>query len=126
METVVRGYSRCTVCDTYIEVHGNSYICTNCGAECNLGTKFKWVKRKTMTTEEAVLNLIQELERAETKFPNWLTDIVHQIAVVAEEAGEALQAANNVRWHNGNIKEVRKELIQTGAMVLRALINLKE
>jgi len=69
-------------------------------------------------------DILNELDRAEKNFPDWQEDIVHQIAIVAEEAGEALQAANNARWHGGSKEAVRVELIQTGAMVFRALGNL--
>ena len=78
------------------------------------------------TLDKIIGDITAELHRAEKKFPDWQTDIVHQIAIVAEEAGEALQAANNCRWHGGSKEAVRAELIQTGAMVFRALGNLGE
>ena len=81
-------------------------------------------KLKPEVKAKITYEILDELDRAETKFPAWQADIVHQIAIVAEEAGEALQAANNCRWHGGSKEAVRGELIQTGAMVFRALGNL--
>lgn len=78
------------------------------------------------------IDLIEaELERAERLHPQWPEDRVYQAAIVAEEAGEALQAALNMRredYHHeivGGVMALQDELVQTGAMALRALINLK-
>lgn len=75
---------------------------------------------------EALHNIVNELERAQKLHPDWPKDLIHQVAIQAEESGEALQAALNHVYHQDSINEVRKELIQAGAMVLRCLINLKE
>lgn len=77
------------------------------------------------------IDLIEaELENAERLHPVWPTDRVYQAAIVAEEAGEALQAALNLRMEDPNAKgttlfDFQHELIQTGAMALRALVSLK-
>ena len=65
-----------------------------------------------------------EFARAQRLHPIWPADIIHQAAVVAEEAGEVVKAANDYRYHGGSLEDVRTELVQTGAMVLRMLINL--
>lgn len=89
-----------------------------------------------MTTVDDKTNIITqdilaELCRAEHLHPVWPAqgqrgDHVWAAAIVAEEAGEALQAALNYQAHGkGSIGHIRKELVQTGAMVLRALINLE-
>lgn len=80
---------------------------------------------------ESVCRLfIAELVRAEKKHPVWPTDIVHQAAIVAEEAGELLQAANNMLEsgdeYGFDLSHIRTEAIQTGAVALRLLINLEE
>lgn len=75
-------------------------------------------------TTEIMKQILQEVERAQKKYPEWPADVVHAIAVMVEEAGEALRAANNCKWHNGDIEALRTELVQTGAMVIRALKNL--
>ena len=60
------------------------------------------------------------------KWPEWPTDLIHQVAIMQEEAGEATRASLNYVYENGSLEDLRKELIQTGAMVVRCLINLKE
>jgi len=73
-----------------------------------------------------VLSLTEELRRAEDLHPEWPTDLIHQIAIMSEEAGEVVQAANNLIMHKeGSIEDVRNELVQTGSMVLRCLKNLE-
>lgn len=62
-----------------------------------------------------------ELARAKALHPNWPTDLIHQAAIMAEEAGEAVRAALNVTYHGGSIEDVRTELVQTAAMCLRMM-----
>ena len=75
---------------------------------------------------DAVLN---ELERAENKFPKWPADIVHAGAIVSEESGELIRACLNREYPNGwesdaqLLDECQKEAIQTGAMAFRFLKN---
>lgn len=78
-----------------------------------------------MTHLEAMMTFYKECERAEKIHPVWPTDLIHQIAIVAEESGEAVQAALNHVYHGKDIDLVREELIQTGAMCIRALVNLE-
>ena len=74
-----------------------------------------------------VRNLIEaEVTRARQKFPTWPADRVEAAAIVAEEAGEALKAALNLRPcdpHSveATVAEYERELIQTAAMAIRAL-----
>ena len=82
-----------------------------------------------MTGEDLMVDrineaILTELKRARGLHPKWPIDRVHQVAIMAEEAGEALRAALNHQDHGGDIAELKKELIQTGAMVLRVLLNL--
>lgn len=73
----------------------------------------------------AALDLIfAELRKAEQKHPTWPDDQIHAVAVLIEEAGEAMQAALNYHYHGGDIENLRKELAQTGAMAVRALSHL--
>lgn len=58
------------------------------------------------------------------KHPNFPTNVVEMVAIMAEEAGEAVREANNVKHENGNIDDLKKELYQTAAMCIRCLINL--
>jgi hypothetical protein len=74
----------------------------------------------------AVNDLLIELIRAESLHPIWPEDVVHQVAIVVEEAGEAMRAALRSYYNEGGtIEQVRTELIQVGAMAIRALINLE-
>lgn len=72
-------------------------------------------------------DILQELKRAEAKFPRWPTDVVHGAAIVVEEAGESLKAANELFWESERIvgeiamASLREELIQTAAMACRMI-----
>lgn len=75
------------------------------------------------TVALAVLN---ELERAKKKHPEFPSGIVRQVAIMAEEAGEAIREANNIEYgQNGDLDALRTELIQTAAMCLRVIENMK-
>lgn len=63
----------------------------------------------------------EELERARDLYPEWPEDIVHQAAIVAEEAGEVVRAALNHHYHGAPKVDIRDELIQTAAMCFRML-----
>lgn len=83
--------------------------------------------RETSIPELKAINAImEELRSARIQHTAWPHDIVHAVAIVAEEAGEALQAANNALHHGKHIQFVKNELVQTGAMVIRALVNLQK
>ena len=82
-----------------------------------------------LTNKEKLLNqtigdILEELEKAEKKYPDFPKDKVHAVSVMNEEAGESIRAVLNHVYHDGDIEDLRKELIQTGAMVIRNLINL--
>ncbi len=60
-----------------------------------------------------------ELSRAKKLHPVWPKDQVHQVAIVCEEAGEALKAALNYQDHGKPFKEIYKEMLHTAATVER-------
>lgn len=84
------------------------------------------------TVAAAVSAAVSELARAESLYPEWPADPVHAVAIMAEEAGEAVRAANNLKWGHGGgtpavaTRKLKKELVQTAAMCLRVLKNMPE
>ena len=77
--------------------------------------------------EESLVNIIlAELLRAEAKYPAWPADLIHQVAIMQEESGEAIRAALNHVYHGEPLADVRGELVQTAAMCLRCLKNMGE
>lgn len=82
----------------------------------------------------------QELSKAITKFPTWPTDPLHAAGVVNEEVGEISEAFDKINIavgklnktilqamyekHKSSIDDVRKEAIQSGAMILRFLRSM--
>ena len=79
-----------------------------------------------MTNQQSIDCILNELKAAKKEHPTFPTDIVHQVAIMVEEAGEAIQAALEHYEENGDLKKVEHELFQTGAMVLRCLENLQD
>jgi hypothetical protein len=73
---------------------------------------------------DAVIDMLVELIRAEKLHPVWPDNTLRQVAIMAGEAGEALQAGLHYAEGRGGIEEIRTEIVQTGAMSIRALINL--
>jgi NTP pyrophosphatase (non-canonical NTP hydrolase) len=72
-----------------------------------------------------IADIMMELGRAEEEHPDWPEDMVHKAAIVVEEAGELLRAALQYTDEGGSIEDVRMECIQTAAMCIRFLNNLK-
>lgn len=72
--------------------------------------------------------MVEELDRAEIKHPEWTSDAVHAAGILSEESGEAMQAAVdfNATGDRDNLVCLETETIQTGAMCLRLLLNLQE
>jgi len=74
------------------------------------------------TTEtQAVELILAELARARKKHPKWPPDKIHQAAIVAEEAGELVQAALDARYSGGSQSDIDKEASHVGATVIRLL-----
>lgn len=81
--------------------------------------------KPAMTEYAAVDAMLQELERARVKHPTWPTNTLEQVAIMAGESGECLQAALHYIEGRGDIERVRTEAIQVGAMAIRVLTNLE-
>lgn len=67
-----------------------------------------------------------ELSSAELKHPDFPRDIIHQVAIMCEEAGESLRAALQCVYEGQPVEHLEKELVQTGAMVFRILKHMEE
>ena len=78
-----------------------------------------------MKTEQILCLVMAELERAEKIHPAWPTDLVKASAILAEEAGETLQAANTFDETRSGKKEIITEAVQTAAMAIRLLKNIE-
>lgn len=74
--------------------------------------------------DQLFCDVINEILRAEEKFPGWPDDFIHGAAIVGEEAGELLQATYKHTYENGALAAIRKEAIQTAAMSLRLIMDL--
>ena len=78
-----------------------------------------------MKNEEIYQLVIDEVKRAETKWPAYYSDIIHATGLICEEAGEAIQAALDMTYDKGSIDKVIGETVQTAAMCWRLLGNIK-
>jgi NTP pyrophosphatase (non-canonical NTP hydrolase) len=76
--------------------------------------------------DKVIDDVVAELERAETKYPEWPVNLVEQGAIVAEEAGELLKACNNIHHVQkpGSREELIEEAVQTAAMAIRFILNV--
>jgi len=79
-----------------------------------------------MNHDRVIEMVFSELRKAEAKHPGWPSDNVHAVGILVEEAGEAMQAALDHHYNRGNLADLKKELAQTGAMAIRALMNLPD
>lgn len=68
-------------------------------------------------------DIIIEVNRAETKHPNWPSDQVYAAAIVGEESGELMRAAVQYQMEGGEKNEIKLEAIQTAATCIRLLKN---
>jgi len=55
-----------------------------------------------MTFRKTIKLIKNELKRARRLYPKYPTDCIHRAAIIAEEAGELVQAANDHRYPAGN------------------------
>lgn len=82
-----------------------------------------------MRLDTVLTDVFAELQRARMKFPDWPDSRIEQAGIVAEEAGEALKTALDLRkiGKGGKLgvtsEDLRKEWVQTAAMAIRALTD---
>lgn len=75
---------------------------------------------------ENLVHVLNEVNRAESKHPNWPKDNIYSMAIVGEEFGEAMREAVKIEMNedDADIANLKKELIHTMATCFRALKNL--
>ncbi len=83
-----------------------------------------WETFNSLALQKNLADIIDELHKATEQHPKWPSDMIHQAAILSEEAGELTKAVNDHIWKKAPLSEVRRETIQTGAMALRFLVNL--
>jgi NTP pyrophosphatase (non-canonical NTP hydrolase) len=74
-----------------------------------------------------------ELRKAKKQHPNWPDHVAAQAGIVVEEVGELMKACLKFKYENNTdvIKDIelreqmKQEAIQTAAMAIRFLENLK-
>ena len=78
------------------------------------------------SASDILVEIKAELARAMAKFPNWPTDALHAVGVVAEEMGELQKEVLQLAYepHKSSKEWVRKEALQTAAMAIRFLMSL--
>lgn len=81
-----------------------------------------------MTKTKIIKKILQEVERAQNKFPTWPDDIIHANNILQEEAGELTKTINEFVYEYPKSvgEDVEEEAIQTGAMVFRFLLSLEK
>lgn len=75
----------------------------------------------------AINDMLEELGAAEQVHPHWPEEVIHAGAILTEEAGECLRDC--VTYDETGIPDLitsmRQEAVQTGAMAIRFIKNLK-
>ncbi len=79
-----------------------------------------------MKIEKVIASVFAEIERAETLHPVWPRDVVKACSLLAEEAGEAVRAANTFDETRTGKKDIVTEAIHTAATAIRLLKNIEE
>jgi NTP pyrophosphatase (non-canonical NTP hydrolase) len=87
-------------------------------SEAEVDFQLSRLDRKTKTH---LLEVANALRMAKEKHPEWPLDIVHCVAIINEEAGEATQAALDFAYKNKTLEGVNDEVVQTAAMCIRLL-----
>jgi hypothetical protein len=76
------------------------------------------------TAKDCFELILAEIERAEKIHPDFPEDPVYMASIMAEEAGEAVKAANNIVFFHGVKEPMEEELVHTAAMAVRSLIAM--
>jgi hypothetical protein len=80
---------------------------------------------RNLGIKDVVGQILEEYIRASDihQFP---VDVIHAAAIVSEEAGELVKAANDTYYHDcpAHRQNLMEEAVQTGAMAIRFLENI--
>lgn len=79
-----------------------------------------------MINEQAIGWIFDQLKKAESQHPGWPSDPIHAAAILAEEAGECVQATIDFVYAGKDIQEAALEAAQCGAMAIRFLLHITE
>lgn len=77
----------------------------------------------SVEVKRVLVAVLTDLDSAQAKFPEWPKDHIHKAAIVAEEAGELVQAALKHRYEGGRYYDMHSEALQTAAMAIRFLLS---
>ena len=80
---------------------------------------------KKAIKQDYVGMVLDELNRAELKFPSFPIDPLHAAAILAEEVGELQRACLEWIYEGGCFEVIKKEAVQSAAMALRFLFNME-
>ncbi len=72
--------------------------------------------------------IMDELDKAQTKFPSWPNDPLHALAIIQEELGELTKEVVQMIYepHKTTMLDIETEAIQTATMAIRFLLNLND
>lgn len=80
-----------------------------------------------MSAENILLAIKCELEKCKTKHPEFPVDVIQRVAIMAEEAGEAIREANMIKYKEGGTNDTLiKELLQTAAVCVRIIEAMEQ
>lgn len=72
-----------------------------------------------------IRDILVELKKAKEKHPFFPLDAVGRCSIMMEEAGEAVQAANDIVWGDGDKEKLRIELLHTACVCVRILETME-
>ena len=81
--------------------------------------------RQRIALAKVLVDLEREVAHANAKHPQWPTDLLRQVAIIQEEAGELQKAALSLveEPHQVSLNvDIDREAAQLGAMVLRFMV----
>lgn len=91
------------------------------GIEHNFNSIISTLNNLLISDESAFRDVRKGLEKARAKHPLWPKDPIHAGAVVAEEAGELVQATLEYVYEDGEREAMRKEAVHTAVTSIRFL-----